>query len=74
MTRDEHEAAIMALQAKAEAAAADDRLTDVLLITSDVAELILEHPELWPDDLDHAKLRTDCERMLARIDKLLGIT
>jgi len=73
MTRDEHRAGIIALQAKAQAAADDERWTEAMLISSDVAELLLEHPEFWPDHVDHTKLRTDCERMIARIDKALGI-
>ena len=72
MTREEHTAEIIALKAKAEAAAADDRWGEAMLIAGNVAELMLEHPEFWPDHVDHAKLRSDCERMIANIDKHLG--
>jgi hypothetical protein len=72
MTREEHKAGIIALKAKAEAAQADGRLAEAMLIASNVAELILEHPEFWPDSVDHTKLRSDCERMIASIDKHLG--
>jgi hypothetical protein len=73
MTRDEHQAKIIMLKVKAEAAQADGRLAEAMLISSNVAELILEHPEFWPDHVDHTKLRADCERMIANIEKQLGM-
>jgi hypothetical protein len=73
MTRDEHQAKIIMLKVRAEAAQADGRLAEAMLIASNVAELILDHPEFWPDSVDHAKLKSDCERMIASIDKQLGM-
>ena len=73
MTREEHQNGIIALKAKALAAAADDRWAEAMLIASNVAELILEHPEFWPDHVDHTKLRSDCERMIVNVEKQLGM-
>jgi hypothetical protein len=74
MNREEHQDRLIALKAKAKAAEADGRWGEAMLIAGEVFELILEHPEFWPDNVDHTKLRSDCERMIAMIDKKFGIS
>ena len=73
MTRDEHRAGVIALKAKAEAAEADGRYAEAMLLASLVAELMLEHPEFWPAQLDHATLKADLERLIETTEKQLGM-
>ena len=73
MTREEHLKGVLALKAKAQAAHDDGRLSEAMLISSHVAELILEHPEFWPKQLDPKQLKADCERLINSIEKQLGI-
>lgn len=73
MTRDEHRAGVIALKQKAEAAEADGRYGEAMLIASNIAELVLEHPEFWPEHLDHKQFRADLERVIENTEKQLGM-
>lgn len=73
MTRDEHRAGVIALKAKAVAAQTDGRYGEAMLIASNVAELMLEHPEFWPSNIDRDKFKADLERLIEATEKQLGM-
>jgi hypothetical protein len=70
MTREEHLDGVLALKAKAQAAYDDDRLVEAMLFSSHAAELILEHPEFWPQRVDHTRLKADCERLISAVKQM----
>jgi hypothetical protein len=73
MTRAEYDSEIILLKAKAMAAAADQKWRTSMLACMDLAELALDHPEFWPDHVDHEQLKRACEEIVERTEKALGM-